>query len=202
MTLAQMIAELDLLLDQTATASTFWTLTHYYTELSAGQREVASILNKKGSDKISSLLKHFEVTSNYYGTCPADFMDIHAARFAYDGTTYYPCDVYTYEKYLNAISNVYKVPGLQDPIVYIRATTSLGRKIYFYPVHATPTTSNGEVIYIAGPTDIDGSTQPVLPPETHNAIVKFAFARLLERDKRMDESAKAIKEFYGLVEAL
>lgn len=200
---AQMVSMLDELLDTSASASgTFYTTSHYYSELSAGQREVATILNKKGSNKVQSLLKDVAVTANYYVACPSDFVEFNAVKFAYDGTNYHRCDIYTYPEYLDAIENPYKTPTAYDPIAYIKGDTTLGRKIFCYPVHTTPTTSKILITYLASPTDIDGSTNSVLPAETHNAIVKFAFAKLLMRDKRVEESAKAMKEFYSLAEAL
>lgn len=200
MTTSNMVALLNEFLDTTATTTSFWTLNMFYAELSAGQREVASILHKKKSPKIQSLLKHLAIVNNYYIACPDDFMDFNAAEYAYDGSSYHKCDIKSYDDYLSAIENPYKTPGKLDPIVYLRGDTTLGRQIYFYPTNST--TSNGKVVYIANPTDIGAATEPVLPQETHNAIVTYAKGRLLDRDKRTEEAAKIFKEFYALVEAL
>lgn len=204
-----LVAELNSALDQTASASTFWTLTHYYNELNAGQREVAVILNKKNPDSqiIKSLLKDKEIAANYYVAAPADLLDLNVAQFAYDGTNYYPCDILTWEEHLRGIANPYKVPGKYDPVCYIRGGTALGRVIYFYPVHATPTTSKALITYIADPPTITASIDLTLPQLCHNAIFKYALHKLLIRDSsgdvnKINQANLALKEFYSLVEAL
>jgi len=56
--------------------------------------------------------------------------------------------------------------------------------------------------YIKVPGDISATVDPALPSRTMEPIVQFAFARMLAKDQRLEESVNAFKNFLQLSQSV
>jgi len=88
---------------------------------------------------------------------------------------------------IEAKENTYLAASITDPIVYEQSN-----KVIFEP--ADPTTNAATITYIPTPSDINASTSSVLIETTHPAIVQYALAELLKKQKLYPQSANE----YGL----
>ena len=199
MTSALMLARLRTLLDE-ATAS-FWTDTECYAALSDGQRMVVDGLYQKSPKHhlLKTLFKRAtgsDTTSSAI-TLPTDFKEfVNATYTTLTTEDQKPCRIVNYDaEFLLEKDNSYLAPNRATPVVYLSATTGL-RLIYFEPtsIHADYT-----IVYLKQPTEIDGSTNPLLPDETHEAIILYAFSFLLRKDLRAQEADGAYKLFLDMV---
>lgn len=197
MTSALMLSRLRTLLDE-ASAS-FWTDDECYRALSDGQREVVNIVfnNNPNSQLLKALLKTATgsdtTTSNI--TLPSDFKEF--VTVTYSSTTtadQYPCRIIAYDKeFLDNEYNSYLSATIQTPVVYLRPfSTATGRKIFFSPSSAH---CDYTIIYLTQPTEIDGSTNPIVPADMQEAIILYAFSFLLRKDMRPAEADGAYKLF-------
>lgn len=203
MTSVLMLARLRTLLDE-ASAS-FWTDTEAYAALSDGQRAVTDILFAKNRNHhlLKPLLKQVEGSDahSYDITLPTDFKEfINATYCTVTTEDKFPCEIKDYNTdFLTDKDNTYLTPIRMNPVVYINATTSLGRKIYFEP---SSLHSDYIITYLTQPTEIDGSTQPLLPAETQESMILYAFSFLLRKDMRAQEADGVYKLFLEMTSKL
>lgn len=202
MTTAQMVSRLNSALDQEASATTFWTLTHYYEALAAGQQEVINHLQKRFLEKqvespfLSILLKDLLVTT-FYIALPKELDKIKVARYAYDGVNYKLATIIDYEDLLAKIENPFLIPSKNTPKFYIKGTTLGTRTVYFYPENAS---AKATISYWINPPAIGSAQEPTLASDTHEAIIRFALHILRKREQGGEEkSAIALKEYGALV---
>lgn len=202
MTSTQMLSRLRTLLDENSAG--FWTDTECYNALSDGQREVINILFKVNPyhQGLKSLLKT-QSAIGVSGTAislPSDFKELLNATWStVTGETQFPCNIKDYDtQFLIDKNNTYLAPHRASPVVYIKAGTTVGRKIYFEPA----STGDYTFVYLTNPPEIDGSTNPILPVETHEPIIVYAFSFLLRKDLRGAEADGAYKLFLEMASKL
>lgn len=197
---ALMYARLATLLDEAN--SGFWTDTERYAALSDGQREVFNIVFKKDPHHqiLKTLLRDSQATgvSNQAISLPSDFKEIMSAKIAITtGGTKIPAKPIDYnDTHLQNVNNSYLKPITASPVVYVKGTTSLGRKIYFEPSSAS---SDYIINYITEPTEITSAISPILPAEAQEPIIVYAFSFLLRKDLRQVEADSAYKLFLDMV---
>ena len=195
MTSALMLSRVRTLLDE-ASAS-FWTDTECYAALSDGQREVVNTV--KNPQILKVLLKTLSGSDGTSSaiTLPTDFRQFVNATYTTVTTEdQKPCRIVNYDAdFLLEKDNSYLAPNRATPVVYINATIGL-RLIYFEPtsIHADYT-----IKYLKQPTEISGAVEPILPEETHEAIILFAFSFLLRKDLRAQEADGVYKLFLEAV---
>lgn len=198
MTSVEMLARLRTLLDEASAG--FWTDTEAYSALSDGQREVVDILfskNRKHS-LLKSLLKTAtgSNTTSTGITLPTDFKDFVNAEYAsVTGASKMPCKLVDYDEvFLRDKENSYLTPIRATPVIYLNATTGL-RLICFEP---TSSASDYNIVYLKQPTEIASGTDPILPVETHEAIIMYAYSFLLRKDLRQAEADSILTVFTNL----
>ena len=200
MTSVLMLARLRTLLDEASAG--FWTEPEEYAALSDGQREVFNIIFKKDphSQMLKPLLKDKDQTggSNQAIALPSDFREFVNAKMATTtGGTKIPAKVIDYnDTHLQNVNNSYLKPITASPVVYVKGTTSLGRKIYFEPLSSN---ADYSITYMTNPTEISSIVEPILPSDTHESIIVYAFSFLLRKDLRQVEADSAYKLFLDMV---
>ena len=201
MTSVLMLARLRTLLDESAAG--FWTDTEAYAALSDGQREVFNVVFKRDphSQTLKNLLRDTAdgtAASNQAITLPTDFREFVVAKLAVTTTeTKKPCRVIDYnESHFQNQQNTYLAPNKANPVVYVKGTTALGKKIYFEPSSAS---SDYSITYITQPTEISAAVEPVLPVDAQEPIIIYAFSFLLRKDLRAQEADGAYKIFSDMV---
>ena len=198
MTSANMLARVRTLLDEASAG--FWTDAEIYSALSDGQREVVDILFAKSRkhNLLKSLLKTASDTDTTSSaiTLPTDFKEfINASYTTLTTEDKLPCKIVDYDEiFLRDKDNTYLTPIRATPVVYLSATTGL-RLIYFEP---TSIHCDYSILYLKQPTEIASGTEPILPPETHEAIIMYAFSFVLRKDMRQAEADSALKTFTNL----
>jgi hypothetical protein len=199
MTSAFLLTRLRTLLDESSAG--FWTDDECYRALSDGQNEVVNItLQRNPSNQILKTLwktKSGTGVTNQAITI-SDFKELLNAKLAVTTTQdLKPCKVVEYnELFLHNKDNSYLNPIVASPVVYVSATTSLGRLVYFEPSSAS---SDYTILYITQPTELSGTTQPLLPLEAQEAMIVYAFSFLLRKDLRQAEADSAYKLFLDMV---
>lgn len=187
MTSTEALARVRTLLDEASTG--FWTNTEVYSALTDGQKEVANIVlsiyrvrrEANPLEKMPTIL--INLLTNVTGTNksssvekPNDFWQLSSAKFArITGETEKTCIVKIYDdEYLRSVDNLYSKPSKGFPHVYDFGTT----------IEFNPSSSSGDytIYYFKKTTDIDENTEPILPEETHNAIVQYAYEEVIVKD--------------------
>lgn len=200
MTSAEMLARLETLLDEVGTG--FYTPTEKYAALSDGQRAVVNFIYQRDphNQNLKTLLKTVGATNgNNQGIAvPSAFKEIVTGELAVTtGGTLYPCRVVNYDlEFITDKDNDYLKPIAASPVVYVKASTSIGRKIYFEPSSAN---SDYSLVIFTNPTEITSGTNPVLPDATHEAIIQWAFSFLIRKESRVAEADNAYKLFFEMV---
>lgn len=202
MTSTSMLSAVRTLLNE-ASAS-YWTDAEIYVWLSSGQKEVlqgiiAMYMERKGKDPyVPSIIAkqitelNIDTSSKTVADFPADFTYFIGAKYTPDGVDVEKAPLRVMPKTAEnqiKMANTYLLPTNEQPIGYIT-----GNSVELYP--APTTTSSLDLSYVKDTTDISASTQPVLQPFTHNAIVRFAFAQALLKDERDSDSDKELNKFY------
>lgn len=202
MTSALMLSRLRTLLDESEAG--FWTDDEAYRALSDGQNEIVNIIFQR--DPNSRILKTLWKTKSGTGVSNqailiTDFKELLNAKLAVTtGDDLKPCKVVEYnELFLHNKDNSYLNPIVASPVVYVSASTSLGRLVYFEPSSAS---SDYTILYITQPTELNGATQPLLPVEAQEAMIIYAFSFLLRKDLRQAEADSAYKLFLDMVNKL
>lgn len=195
-----------------ATAS-FWDDNTCYRALSDGQREVANYLltmykarkTVNADEEIPEGLRALalqvtdSVTSGQDSdTLPTDFWYDLSVRYNHDNVgSSFPC----FRRDLGR--NLYH----KQVNTYLTADTS---REYYYSITATEiqfetsatATAPYSMWYLRKVTEIDGSTNPILPDMTIEAILKYAFAELLLKDQRISEAAQILQNFTILLQGI
>jgi len=194
MTSLEMLARLETLLDEVGAG--FYTSVEKYASLSDGQRAVVNVIYQRDphNQNLKTLLKTVNGTNvtNQSIALPAAFKEIVTGELAVStGGTKYPCRVVDYNlEFINDKNNDYLKPIAASPVVYVKASTTIGRLIYFEP---TSSVSDYSLLVLTNPTEIAAGTNPVLPDATHEAIIYFAFSFLLRKDLKTTEADGAYK---------
>ena len=206
MTSAQMKANVDTLLDEVTGASAFVTSTETYQALADGQGEVIALflstykLRKKLDPNIMLPYELESLLNDNTGntqttTIPSGFLDLISAQFDHDGAGgQKPCVISDLRITPFEEDNTFLAASATRPKVYIKSVSDVITIVFL------PTISGGDVLrwtihYIKSPTDIASGQEPILPATTHNAIVWFAVARLLEKDQRFPEAQGYYNQF-------
>jgi hypothetical protein len=206
MTRTEMLARVRTLLDE-ASAS-FWTDTEIYSALADGQQEVANYFYKiysmalkenpeaKLPQPLESLVISTSATTATSGVAkPSGFWHIISAKYANTGGlsgTFYPCRVERINSMLDFnINNTYLASSASDPKVYEAYSASL--LLWFSP---TPTGTGAYTLnYLQIPASITSSVDPVLPVQTHSAIVHWATSQMLLKDSKPQEAQLFLQNF-------
>lgn len=202
MTSANMLSAVRTLLNE-ASAS-YWADADIYVWLSEGQKEVlkgvlSMYLERKNKDPyIPTVIQkqiigtNIDTSSKTSADFPADFVHLIGAKYTPDGIDVDKAPLRVLTKTAENLSkevNTYLVPSNEQPIGYLT-----GFSLELYPI---PTAnSNLDLNYVKDTTDISASTQPVLPPFTHNAIVQYAFSQALLKDEREQDASNSLNKFY------
>jgi hypothetical protein len=200
MTSANLLSRLRTLLDESSAG--FWTDNECYAALSDGQNEIVNILFQRDpyNQALKTLWKEVSITggSNQTISIPSDFKEIINAEIAITtGETKKACKKINYDDlHLQNSENSYLKPIIASPVIYVKSTTSLGRKIYFEPSSAS---SDYTIVYLTQPIGITNIAQPTLPLETQESMIVYAFSFLLRKDLRQAEADSAYKLFLDMV---
>ena len=187
MTTAEMLTHVRMLLDESS--ASFWGDSDIYLALTNGQKAIVSYLaNSKKHDLLRPLAK----TTNYnYNqlTIPSDYFIFISCRV--NGTTNVMLrtgDIYAKQ------ANSYLAGSSVNPFMYPR-----GGYFVFEP---TLSTGTYDIQYYSVPADIALGVNPTLSAMTHDAMCQYAFAELLLRDTKHQESALEFKKFTDMVSIL
>jgi hypothetical protein len=197
-----MLARVRTLLDEAA--ASYWTDAESYASLADGQNAAIDMLigayrakkrvdpNTKLSYELEAVLNDNTATDDTIAV-PSGFMELVSATYDHNGSGgENPCIISDVRKAQLNEDNTYLAADETSPVVYIK-TTGDTVNLEFLPVKSgTPATSYW---FIVSPTDIASGQNAVLPVSTHNAIVYFATAKLLQKDERLQESAHWMNMF-------
>jgi len=204
MTSPNMLAKLRTLLDEAS--ATFWSDTECYASLADGQREVinfALIFYNKNPEHIPEVLRPLLTsTSSTIGSSgssaslPASFIAPVSVKYSHTNGTQVPTFIRS-----NGQGHFFKqANSLLQPV----ATTPFTYFCYFLAgtivfETAAATTSGYTLEYLALPTDIASGQNATIPDFTHNAIVQYAYAQLLLKDKKHQEAAQEWQKFMAML---
>ncbi|RMG43484.1 MAG: hypothetical protein D6732_00040 [Methanobacteriota archaeon] len=205
MTSAEMLARVRTLLDEASAG--LWSDSEIYSALSDGQRAIVqSVLAiykvKKGDlPKVLAPLVTYAAgaltsAGNPNATLPSDFLYHLNVEYDPTGSSQKPCIVVDQKEEGRILrNNTYYSASNTDAfyLAYYDVDTSGNYIFHFDPTNST--TGAYAIRYIKTPTDIDGSTNPILPEIAHNAIVQYAFAELLAKDEKYTEANYEFRKF-------
>ena len=200
MTSVLLLSRLRTLLDEAEEG--FWTDDECYAALSDAQREAVNNIFARNpfNENLKTLIKTVDGTNvtNQAIALPTAFKDIVTGELAVlTGGTKYPCKVIDYNKdFIDDKNNDYLKPIAASPVVYVKASTVVGRKIYFEPTGAN---TDYSLLIITNPTEITASINPILPEATHEALIYWAFQFLLRKDLRVEEANGALALFTEMI---
>lgn len=187
MTSVQMLARLRTVLDEASAG--LWGDAECYSALADGQDGVISVLVNKSSEVLRPLIT--TVTGSNTTNLPSGYLRYISVVSVSGGIT----DVVwvrPYEKNRDhAIENTYLKSSATDLYCSFNAT-----QIVF------ETNTSWSMEYYKTPTAIAAAQNPTLSVESHNAIVQFAFAFLLEKNKETERSMAELKKFYEMASVL
>jgi len=179
----EMLANLRMKLDEAS--ADFFTDVECYQALSNAQIILMGIL------PIDVLAKNVASTTTSTGTLSGTTWSVtrpNMVRMLSAIFNGYPCRMLQNDNTrIRASLNTYLLGGLTDPIVYEQ-----DGKVVFEPKN--PVSNTATITYIPTPSSIDASTSSVLVETTHPAIVQYALAELLKKQKLYPQSANE----YGL----
>jgi len=200
MTSTVMLAAVRTILDE-ASAS-FWTDAEIYAALADAQNniidKVLAVYRAKRMinpdmpmpytlESLTALVTGTGLAASYISV-PSDYLEMVYAKWDSDSTgTQYRCEVMsaTYNNFRE--DNTFLSATHTKPICQASPiTTGSTVLINFLPVYKVAATY--EVQYIATPTDIAAGQNAKLPANTHNAMIHFAVARMLDKDQRLQEA--------------
>ena len=189
-----MLTHVRMLLDESS--ASFWGDSDIYLALTNGQKAVASVLIQKKSPLADKLRKQATAA---YGTdwlnVPSDYWSVISVTYRnLIIGNYVACRERTGDIFVKQ-GNPYLAGSIEDPFFYVA-----NGALVFEPT--TTTSSAYKMLYYKLPTDISGSTEPTLNAATHDAICQYAFAELLLRDTKHQESALEFKKFTDMVSIL
>ena len=214
MTYTEMLARVRTLLDE-ASAS-FWTDTEVYAALTDGQQEVANyflnIYKIKSSQNLNALLpqpleslvkSEIDTTATSGITKPSDYWHLISAKYAYTGGltgTYYNCRIERVSATRDFnLQNTYLTASNTYPTVY-EAYSGSDLMLFFSPLPSGTAAYN--ITYVSTPTAINGSTSPILPVQTHSAIVHWGVAQMLFKDQRPQEAQLHLQNFLNELQTI
>jgi hypothetical protein len=203
----EMLSRVRTLIDEVGTAS-FWLDTEIYSALTDAQQEVANYFYKlysvalmnsfesKLPQPLESLAISVVATLATAGVAkPVDYWHIISVTYANTGGlngTFYPCRIEKINPALGFnLANTYLAPSITDPKVYEAYSASL--QLWFSP--APSGTGAYSLTYLKTPTAISASVDPILPVQTHSAIVHWATAQMLFKDQRPEEAHLHLQNF-------
>lgn len=205
MTTAEMLSRVRILLEE-ATAS-FWSDNEIYSALTDGQNEAIRLkysiykskvkVNPRESipEVLRPLIKDETGTiglSENTLTIPSDLMFLISVRYDPAGSNLRPC----YQRGMSMLSY------FDSDNQYLKDSTAF--KSYFFHLdkseivfETTVTASPGSYgwTYLKKPADIASGVDPTIKSEYHDAVVMFAYAKMLLKDQRVDEANAAYNKF-------
>lgn len=192
-----MLAHVRTLLDEASAG--YWTDTEIYRSLTNGQTMTASKLHIKGSSLIENLRKDLaQSEASGWLNLPSDYWFFIGVKYAsVGGGTEYPCLLRRGARF-NKESNAYLAGTSSQPYVYVTDNT-----LDFDPSGSSGMTPRTYTLsYYSKPTDISASVEPILLSITHPAITQYAFAELLLKDEKNQESALEFQKYNDMVASL
>lgn len=132
---------------------------------------------------------------------PADFVETYTADYDYSGVAGYAgkqCTLVTFEEARQRDDNTLSKPSADKPVYYVK-----GKGIGFFPQPIGAAANMYDHWYLKLPAELNsGSTTFTLGPETHQAIVKYAFAQVLRKEGMIQEAISLENEFYKAIDNL
>lgn len=180
MTTAQMLADVRTKLDEASAG--YWTDTEIYKSLNNGQIFTLNALF--GSDNVSTCIKSLTVA---YSTSsePSDLLKPIGVTLNSS-----PCLIRSGDKQTKE-NNTYLTGSTSQPYVYFYSG--------FVSFDPTPTTGTYTIDYYKVPEDMTSLVEPTLREPTHPAIVQYAFADLLLKDEKHQESVVEFQKYEKMV---
>lgn len=184
-------------------SASFWTDAEIYEAITEGQRQVANFVltvykTKRQINPLEEvpealrklITKKEDSVAGTSDTLPTDFLyclDVEYGTFEIK----YPAYNLTTPYLTHSLANTYL-----SSTRYYRITDT---EIIFDNGSGTVYWT---LIYLKTPTDIDGSTQPVLGELTHEAVCTYATAEMLNKDQNFNEASLFMNKFFKLTAQL
>lgn len=216
MTSANLLARLRTLLDE-ASAS-YWTDTEAYAALADGQNAVVTIAlgvlrasrmaKPNGDVALPFVLKPLYAvqtgtvaSGQSAATLTGNVLEVLWVTYnSATGTPLYPVRI-RHNSYASQFqkANTYLVASTTTNEYYAQITNLT---TITFETASTNNAAAYNVGLLSQATDIASGQNPVLPDEAVPAILMFAFARLLNKDQRLEEAVEAFKEFVSLAQGV
>lgn len=198
MTKIEMLARARTLLDESS--ASFWTDVEIYAALTDGQQEVTNyflnlFIRMRERNKIVDLplsLRPLLVSAD--DSILTGDTDSLPATFMFDVDVSYGVTAITKKP---AFKREYSVSS------HLKANTYTSATDYYYSIDSTNIVfeylPNGDhyytLVYLRTPTAISAAVEPILPVQTHSAIVHWAVSQMLLKDQRAQESQLYTQNF-------
>ena len=111
-----------------------------------------------------------------------------------------PCRIYDTDKIHLLKENTY-LAGSDNPVYDVHCYLTSDR-LYFSATSPGGDPNSYEVMYIKEPSEIDGSTQPVLDDMTHDSFIYYAFAQMLRKDQQFEQAEIQYAKFLDHLQRL
>lgn len=185
MTTAQMVAEVRTKLDEAAAG--LWTDTEIYRALNNGQIMTASKLHAQKKFGFLNELYSSKVALISDLTLPTDYW-----QYIDSAVDNKPCLLRTGDKF-NKEGNYYLTGDDDQRYIYLN-----GSSIYFNLVF----TGYYWLNYYKKPTEVAVSVNSILDDRIHPSLVQYAFADLLLKDEKHEQSALEFQKYNQMVAEL
>lgn len=198
------------LLDE-ASAS-FWTDNDLYLYLSDGQREIVNYLlaiykaksqvnpQEELPEILASLEKTISGTSIVYVlAAPSDYLHLIDMQWGVHSGTLYPAFIRQSQRNtIFEMNNTFLAGTTTNPIVIVKGDSSGSKAFNFIP----QVTGDYLGTYLRIPPILTASVNPLLPDNTKSAIVNYALASALAKDKNYSESSMFYQKFLQQIQSL
>jgi len=132
---------------------------------------------------------------------PSDFLYTHSLMIDVDNTAVkYRATLVSFDEFLWREGNTFTRGTSAEPKYYIRSLVSAPK----FGVSPTPSSSSGTYLhhYYKVPATVTSGVELALRPESHNAIIEFAYSFGLQQDNRSQESELARQTAINLIKDL